>query len=142
MRIDTFRVIAFISAAILLVVVVFAFFASPHIGSAYLRTLKNLGNDLPLLTKDFSLPLLGNENNPFSTFPERSVWSWCLWLIFICWPIALLIWVLRVPDFEQITGSMVSERDCIPFFNRRRGLDRNSRTASAVYKFVTSNKAH
>ncbi len=97
----TTRVISVITSAILLVAVVFAFFAAPQIGSAYLQATSRLGSALPLITKDFSLTFLGNSKDPFSTFPERAVWAWCLWLILLCFPIALIIWAVRVSDFEK-----------------------------------------
>jgi len=102
MGIATFRIIAITTSALLLVAAGFALFASPSIGTAYLRIIKNLGSELPLLTKNFSLALLGNENNPFSVFPDRVAWSWCLWSIFLCGPIALMIWSIRAADFEKI----------------------------------------
>jgi hypothetical protein len=44
---------------------------------------------------------LGNSKDPFSTFPERAIWAWCLWLVLLCWPIALIIWAVRALDFER-----------------------------------------
>ncbi|MEW5909969.1 MAG: hypothetical protein AB1659_09245 [Thermodesulfobacteriota bacterium] len=101
MKIGAFRVMSITTSGVLLAAVGFALLVSPYIGSAYLRIINRLGTELPLLTKDFSLPLLGNANNLFSTFPERPVWSWCLWLVLFCWPIALLVWSIRTADFEK-----------------------------------------
>jgi len=101
MKSNFFRIVSVISSAFLLVTVVFAFFTSPHIGSAYLQATSRLGSALPLITKDFSLAFLGNSKDPFSTFPERAIWAWCLWLVLLCWPIALIIWAVRALDFER-----------------------------------------
>jgi hypothetical protein len=103
MRINIFRVISVICSALLVVAVFFAFFASPYVGSAYLRVTRKLGSELPLITKHFSLAFLRNAENPFSDFSETKLWVGCLWFILFCWPIALMIWAVRAPDFE---GSM------------------------------------
>jgi hypothetical protein len=101
MKNNLFRIVSVISSAFLLVAVVFSFFASPYVGSAYLQVTSRLGSALPLITKDFSLAFLGNSKDPFSTFSERAVWAWCLWLILLCCPIALIIWAVRALDFER-----------------------------------------
>jgi len=101
MSINIFRVISVITSAILMVAVGFAFFTLPHIGSAYLLVTNKLGSELPLITKHFSLAFIGNHDNIFSAFPERTVWAWCMWFILCCWPIALMIWALRASDFER-----------------------------------------
>jgi hypothetical protein len=101
MLINLFRVISVISSALLMVAVGFAFFLSPYAGSAYMRISRKLGSELPLITKNFSLAFMRNAENPFSDFSETKLWVGCLWFILICWPIALMIWAIRAPDFER-----------------------------------------
>jgi hypothetical protein len=95
------RIISVMSSVFILVAVVFVFFTAPYIGSSYLQVTSRLGSELPLITKDFSLALLGNAKDPFSSFPERAVWAWCLWVIFLFWPIALVVWAIRVHEYER-----------------------------------------
>lgn len=101
MRMDVVRATSMISSGLLLVAVVFLFFSTPYIGSAYMTVTSKLGAALPLLTRDFSLALLGNRENLFSTFSERAVWAYCLWFILFSCPIALMVWAVRASDFER-----------------------------------------
>jgi len=101
MSITIFRLISVMSSALLTVAVFFLFFTSPYVGSAYVMVTRNLGSELPLITKHFSLALLRIAENPFSTFSKTSPWVWCLWFILCCWRIALMIWALRASDFER-----------------------------------------
>jgi len=84
-----------------MVAALLAFFTAPYLGSAYIRVTRKLGSELPLITKHFSLALLGNRENPFSTFSETTLWAGCLWFFFLCWPIVFMVWAIRASDFER-----------------------------------------
>jgi hypothetical protein len=101
MKMDVFRASSVISSGFLLVAVFFLFFLTPYIGSAYKLVTGKLGTALPLLTRDFSLALLGTRENPFSNFSERAVWAYCLWLILFCCPIVLMVWAIRASEFKR-----------------------------------------
>jgi len=101
MKMGLFRLMVSASTALILVTILFLFFASSSIGSAYLLLTGNIGSDLPLLTIEFSIPMLKAFNaDPFSTV-STPLWVWVVWAIMLAGPVIVMVWTIRAQRPEQ-----------------------------------------
>jgi hypothetical protein len=95
------KLIQGISGCLFCAAMFLAYLTAPQLGSVYLALVAPFGNELPMMTSGFSLPMLRVHPAEPSLMPIDAGWVSVVWGAIIMTPIVIMLWSITAPNMAD-----------------------------------------